>query len=210
MVRMGKMDETILAVNRKYLFDDEGLTFQGFTDNKGLIKEINRRLGNFIEVRRGDAEEDSELKQPIPYAIIKRGEEVFLYRRLNSGGEHRLHDQLSIGVGGHMNRVGNIQNWKDTLYLNMVRELTEELTIRNTDGAIEPEIVGLINNDHDPEKVGLYHIGILAVLELPEHVDVEVRETDVLEGYWIRIRDLKKTPLFESLESWSQIAVEVL
>ncbi len=205
---MGKMDEMILVVDRQHLFEEEQLTFQGLLTGKHEVERFMKKFNKYFEVRRGDAEANHKWKQPIPYGILKRGDEVFLYKRLKGGGEARLYDQLSIGVGGHMNRFGSIVNWEDNLVINLHRELHEEL-ILNLPKDYEPEckVVGLINDDNN---VGLYHIGIPVIIELPEHIEVTVRETDKLDGSWIRTRDLKKTPLFESLESWSQIVADVL
>lgn len=206
---MAKMDEKILAVNREHLFESELLTFQGVLTDPVEVRRIMNKFSKYKEVRRGDAEEDLALKQPIPYAIVRRGDEVFVYKRLSGGGEARLHDQLSIGVGGHMNRINDIRNWIDNLLMNFHRELHEELDIKiNTDERQEINVVGLINDDED--DAGLYHIGILMVLNLPAESEVSVRETDQLEGYWLRAKDLWKEPLFESLESWSKLAVEAL
>jgi predicted NUDIX family phosphoesterase len=204
---MSKMDEMILAVDREHLFESELLTFQGILIDPKSINRIMKKFDKYKEVRRGDAEYDVTLKQPIPYAVIRRGDEVFVYKRLEGSGEERLHNQLSIGIGGHMNRVNDIRNWRDNLEINFMRELHEELDITST-GFIEPKILGLINDDDDDS--GLYHIGILMVLDLPRNAEVEVSETDQIEGYWLRAKDLNKSGLFESLESWSQFAVEVL
>lgn len=201
------MDEMILAVGRDRLFMNETLTFQGVLTDMRTVKNIMKNFFVYKEVRRGDVEEDVTFKQPIPYAIIKRGNEVFVYKRLSGGGETRLHDQLSIGVGGHMNRINDVRNWDLNLMINFYRELNEELDI-NVDDIPQPEIVGLINDDAG--DAGLFHIGILMVLNLPEHAEVTVKETEQLEGYWLRISDLNKTPLFDNLETWSQFAVEVL
>lgn len=206
-MRMDKMDEQILVIDREYLFDDEELTFQGVMTDPHFVKEIERRFKNYFEVRRGDAEDNPNWKQPIPYVIIKRGESVFVYKRLKAGGEERLHEQLSIGVGGHMNIIEGVFTWDYTLMGNLYRELDEELNIQSSVTPVT-KIIGLINDDEN--EVGKVHIGILAVMELPEEAEVTVKETDQLEGYWIRIRDLNKTPLFESLESWSQIAAGIL
>jgi len=206
---MGKMDEMILAVDRDVLFENEAYAFQGvLTDGQG-VKHVMNNLKMYKEIRRGDAEEDETLKQPIPYVILKRGDEVFVYKRLSGGGEARLHDQLSIGVGGHMNRIKGVTTWYHTLMINLYRELREELNIDIDSRLIpEPKIVGLINDDNG--DAGLYHIGILMVIELPLDTEVTVREIEQLEGYWIRSKDLKKEPLFESLETWSQFAVEAI
>jgi len=205
--KMSKMDERILVVDRGYLFEDEALTFQGLLTDPVKFKHIMKKFNNYFEVRRGDAEVNFEWKQPIPYTIIRRGKEVFVYKRLSGGGEVRLHDQLSIGVGGHMNKINDIRNWNDNLKINMFREIGEELRI-DTPLFSDPTIVGIVNDEEN--EVGRVHICILAVIDLPEDAEVEVQETEQLEGYWIRTKDLTKAGLFESLESWSQIAAGIL
>ena len=215
---MGKMDEMILVVDRDCLFEDEAYAFHGILTDKDFVKHVMRNFKQYKEVRRGDAENNEEWKQPIPSVILKRGDEVFVYKRLHGGGEVRLHDQLSISVGGHMNRINDVRNWETNLMINLQRELHEEVDIQINDITeskedsyayeMVPKLIGLINDDSN--DVGLHHIGILYLLELPEYAEVTVRETDQLEGYWLRIKDLTKSPLFESLESWSQLAAEVL
>jgi predicted NUDIX family phosphoesterase len=206
---MSNLDEQIMVVDRQHLFEEEELTFQGLLTAPKMIRYIMKKFEKYFEVRRGDAEVNEKWIQPIPYAIIKRGEEVFLYKRLKGSTEERLHEQLSIGVGGHMNRFGGIRNWDDNLIINMHRELHEELNF-DVPNDYEPEgtVLGLINDDSS--EVSRVHIGILAILEIPSDVNVSVKETDKLEGYWVRIRDLKKSPLFEGLEGWSQIAAGIL
>jgi predicted NUDIX family phosphoesterase len=205
-MKVGKMDERILVVDRNYLFENEELTFQGLLTDKEKIKPLMVKFMEFEEARRGDVETDKSWKQPIPSVIITRGDEVFVYKRLHGGGEERLHDQLSITVGGHMNRVNGIRNWGINLLKNVQRELYEEVSIVGKHTL--PGLVGLINDDSN--DVGLHHIGILFKLEIPDDTEVTVRETDQLEGYWIRKQDLTKSPLFEGLESWSKFALEVL
>lgn len=201
---MGKLDERILVVDRKELFDDEIFAFEGVRTRHGMINHFMRRFRKYREVRRGDAETNEAWKQIIPSVIIKRGDEVFVYKRLNAGGEERLHDQLSLTVGGHMNRINDVKDWGTNLIMNVQRELHEEVHIKGPNRL--PEIVGILNDDSD--EVGRVHIGIIFVLELQEGVEVEVRETDKLEGYWLRTRDLTKAGLFDALESWSKYIVE--
>jgi len=205
---MGKMDEMILVVDRDYLFENESLTFQGVLTSEHVVNHIMRGFKAYKEVRRGDAEEYEGWKQPIPYAVLRRGDEVFVYKRLSGGGEARLHDQLSIGVGGHMNVIYGSSDWDNILKVNLYRELSEELRINLFGVSSSSKIVGLINDDEG--DAGLYHIGILFVIDLPSNAEVTVRETKQLEGYWIRTKDLVKEPLFSSLETWSRYAVAVL
>lgn len=204
---MGKMDEIILAVDRKHLFHNEGMVFQGVLTNPRALDYFMTKFREYKEVRRGDVEQDSNWKQPIPSVILKRGDEVFVYKRLSAGGEARLHDSLSISVGGHMNRINDVRNWETNLIMNLQRELHEEVELSMPDN-LQPELIGLINDDSN--DVGLHHIGILYLLDLPIGCEVTVKETDQLEGYWLRIKDLTKAGLFEALESWSQLAAGVL
>lgn len=205
--KINKMDEEIIVVNREILFENEALKFQGVIIDKDSVKYMMAKFEDFTTIRRGDAEVNPEWKQPIPYTIIRRGDEVFIYERLKGGGEERLHSQLSIGVGGHMNDLEGTSSWEETLEFNMYRELGEELEIISSRYP-EPKILGLINDEEN--EVGKVHICILTIIDLPKDAEVNVRETDTLDGYWIRIRDLKKVPLVNRLESWSQIASLIL
>lgn len=206
-----KNDEMILAVKRADLFNDEELFFSGLMEDEKTVKRISSEFNNYVEIRRGDAEVDVRYKQMIPYVVIRRGEEIFVYKRLNNGGEERLHGQLSIGVGGHMNRINDIRDWDSNLMLNMYRELNEELDIqynvdlRHNNGE-DYKVVGLINDD---SGVGLYHIGILMIIDLPIQAEVIVRETDVLQGEWSNLYTLSGYQ-YVFLEEWSKIAVQKL
>jgi predicted NUDIX family phosphoesterase len=210
-----KWEEQILAVEVDKLFDFGTLWFQGTQTNEENVKTIMKNISeNFVVKRRGNlndptpAENNMEInenyKQPIPYAILRKGNEIFLYKRLNGGGEKRLHDQLSIGVGGHMNKIVGTTFGLE-LVQNMYRELNEELNIE-TKVAPEATILGFINDDEN--EVGRVHIGILVEIYLPDDANVSVREVEQLEGGWVRVKDLQKSPLFENLESWSQVAVK--
>lgn len=206
---MGKMDEMILAVKRDDLFGEDGvLSFEGVITKSTMMTEIMENFSKYKEVRRGDVEDDVTYKQPIPYAIIKRGNDIFLYERLKGGGEARLHGTSSIGVGGHMNRINDVRDWTENLNINLFRELGEELNII-TDSYPEPKVIGLINTDGD-KGVGQFHIGILMLVELDEYSEVTVRETDSMSGRWVDKHDLVITPQFAELEVWSRLAALIL
>lgn len=200
------MDEQIIVVPRSKLFENESLAFQGVSNDVNLLNKIIDNIDNsFSIMRRGDAEEDFNYKQPIPYAVLKRGNDVFIYERLTGGGEKRLHNQLSLGVGGHMNGVENY-SFNDLLYENLNRELDEELYISNK--KFDINIIGLINDDEN--EVGRVHIGLLAIIELNNDVDVRVREVNQLKGGWIQIKDLINDDIYNDLETWSQFVADLL
>ena len=97
------MSESILVVRREYIA-------RYLTEDFGLITENVDEIERIIEERhefrpRPEMEVDPTYKQVIPYVLVTRGDEVFVMRRLKKGGETRLHGQLSLGVGGHINPV---------------------------------------------------------------------------------------------------------
>src|SRR3989304_1111901 len=91
------LDELILVVPRGRLLPPGGLDGFSVSGVDAYVERI-RRHGDFR--RRGDVEEDSSLKQIIPYLIIRYRERIFLFQRSTRGGEERLHGLYSIGVGG--------------------------------------------------------------------------------------------------------------
>ena len=210
---MSKMDEEIIAVKRTKLFGhSDEYAFSGFLSydkNFELSELLLNRLFKDNELgRRGDYEEDPSYKQPIPYVVLMtdgpNGLEVYTYERLKGGGEARLHNKLSIGVGGHMNLLYDYP----TLYDEAVRELDEELHIDvNT---CRYRVVGMINDDSS--DVSRVHIGILITAKVPPTLakEIHVREEDQLRGEWINIEKLREVSMASRLESWSAIALDYL
>ncbi|MFJ8247239.1 hypothetical protein [Peribacillus asahii] len=215
---MKKEDEIIIVVSRKNLFEDEALTFQGSTSDKELVDKIMYNMDKYYKsMRRGGTKEldvpktkNAELnfafKQPIPYIIIKRGDQFFVTERLEGGGESRLHGKLSMGAGGHMNPLEKDYYSIDKIIaINTERELEEELDIQ---GEYNLNIIGLINDDS--EDVSRVHIGILGFLELEEGGEVAVRETDQLAGKWYTIDELREPSTYNRLENWGKIVVNMM
>jgi predicted NUDIX family phosphoesterase len=209
---MSKMDEQIVVIECSKLFDGvykDELRFQGTeTDGEMIKRFMNRISNNYTIMRRGDAEENTLFKQLIPYAVLKRGNEVFVYERLSGGGETRLHNQLSIGIGGHANEFDG-DNIYDLINENLQRELDEELDIEYSIQYKNPiKVIGLVNDDQ--QDVGKVHIGVLVLINLPESTIVSVREVEQLKGQWVAIEELSNPDLFDRLESWSQYALDAL
>jgi predicted NUDIX family phosphoesterase len=209
---MSKLDEQIVVVECSKLFDGvykDELRFQGTETDSEMIKRfMNRIANNYTIMRRRDAEENTLFKQLIPYAVLKRGNEVFVYERLSGGGEARLHNQLSIGIGGHANEFDG-DNVYDLINENLQRELDEELDIEYSTQYKNPiEVIGLVNDDQ--QDVGKVHIGVLVLIDLPESTIVSVREVEQLKGQWVAIEELSNPDLFDRLESWSQFALDAL
>jgi predicted NUDIX family phosphoesterase len=145
---------------------------------------------------RADVEDDPSFQQLIPYVVVLDRGRVFLMRRLRTGGDTRLHDRYSIGVGGHIGpEDGGLEG-------GLVREWTEELV---ADWAPDFRFVGLLNDDTDP--VGAVHLGVVYTVEAAGR-PIAVRETHKLEGRWATLAEADA--LGDRLETWSRLVLEHL
>lgn len=188
--------EQVLVVQRskieQYISDKNGLITVGTDELFNMIKK------EYEFMPRPEAEESPAFKQIIPYVILRRDDEIFVTRRLNKGGEARLHGKISIGIGGHINPV---DEQGDMLMSGLWREIHEEVEL-NTHGELSP--CGFINDDSN--AVGSVHLG--ACFVLPVDGDVYVKETEKLEGLWMTRKQLMDN--YDSMETWTRIAMEVI
>ncbi len=163
-----------------------------------------RSRGFFVERRH--AETDSTMKQIIPYCVILRegpaaaAPEIFTMRRKETGGESRLFNLHSIGVGGHINPVDGDA---DPLLVGLTREIEEEVII---DEPMRPEPLGVINDE--TQAVGSVHFGLVYGLRVEG--DVRVRETEQLEGHWTPTATLTEmlSTDRDAFESWSALILD--
>ena len=156
--------------------------------------EVIAAEGEYRE--RAAAEADPTWKQVIPYLVLRDGERWFLMRRTKAGGDARLHDLWSIGVGGHLNPGdGDVEG-------GLRREWREEVV-----AAFEPafEPVGLLNDDTTP--VGAVHIGIVVLADAAGRL-VEIRETDKLSGSFVTTDEV--AAVRDSMETWSRLVFDAL
>lgn len=149
---------------------------------------------------RPDMELDPSYRQIIPYVAVTRGDEVFATRRLNAGGEARLHGKLSLGVGGHIERVDDDTS-EGILMRALEREVAEEIAVENI---VSLTPLGVINENGD--EVSRVHLGFLFRMEVTG--DVAVRETEKLEGQWLKLSELHDYDA--QFEGWSRIAAEAI
>ncbi|MFZ4774123.1 MAG: hypothetical protein ACOYM3_02090 [Terrimicrobiaceae bacterium] len=199
---MAKPEEQILVIKRE-LFDELG-SFQG------LCPEVDRYLQAFLLkennffVPRSAAEQDPSLKQLIPYAIFRHEGKILHYTRGAKSGEKRLVAKGSVGIGGHINDTDeSLFSFDQSAYHNAVqREIREELRLG---GGFTETAVALINDDST--EVGRVHLGVVHIVDL-ENADVQAGEKAIAElGFATREELLARR---ESLETWSQIALEGL
>ena len=181
---------------------------QGSTWSSSAFESAVLRHGFFVE--RARAEGNPDWKQVIPYSIVECDGRVLLLRRLSKGGEARLHDKHSIGVGGHINPQDlgantNASNSRaDPIDAGTRREVEEELTVR---GKYEVQRIGILNDDSNP--VGAVHVGVVQVITVQG--SVEIREKEQLEARLVTTDELKAMlAQGANFETWSSLLIRRL
>lgn len=198
--------EFVFVVPREALFPDSyPHGFQPFGSGPGTadaarFQSVVEREGFFVE--RAYAERSPHLKQVIPYGIVEVDGRVLTVKRTKRGGDARLHDKYSIGIGGHLeprDLTSDVE--RDPLPAGTRRELEEELAVR---GAYELRTVGWINDDSNP--VGAVHVGVVQLVHV--RGSVEIREKEQLEG---RLSSLEELGALldqgADFETWSKLLV---
>lgn len=189
--------ENVLTVKRELIAQ--------FLPEKGISSEscdklVDIILSNHEFLPRPEAENDPSHKQIIPYVVLCQGDKVFVTRRLKKGGESRLHGLLSLGVGGHINPEAD-GDGTDVLTRGMMREISEEVNVAQM-GTLTPR--GIINDDTN--EVGTVHLGLFYTLEVEG--EVSIRETEKLEGFWLKRSELSEK--LEEMETWSQFVSSII
>jgi predicted NUDIX family phosphoesterase len=192
-------DELVLVVPRRVLMPDPGWHGIGSDQMSGAVFEaLVAEQGEFR--RRGDMELDRSWKQVIPYPVLRDGPRWFLMRRTRAGGDARLHDRCSIGVGGHVNpEDGGLDG---NLSTALRREWLEELDV---DFVPAFRFVGLLNDD--TTAVGRVHVGLVYEADAAGR-PVTIRETDKLSGGFVD--SIEVEAVAADLETWSRLAFEHL
>lgn len=196
--------EFVFVAPREALFPT--CTPQGFRPFAGeadarVLRATLKEHGFFVE--RARAERTPAWKQIIPYCVVASEGRVLLMKRRAKGGEARLFDKLTIGVGGHINPVDG-DDAGELVLAAARREIAEEIDIP---AAYELRLVGTINDDTNP--VGAVHLGL--VFAVNTSGPVTIREQDVLEGDLVDADELRaKLARGENYESWSAMLVPAL
>jgi predicted NUDIX family phosphoesterase len=185
------MSEQVMVVEREHLV--------AHLVERGLVQTVSDDVFDLIVERhffldRPTAEESPQYKQIIPYVLIRHDGSYFLLQRTRKQTEARLHDKLSLGIGGHVN--------PDTpdLLDGLQKELDEEIGVS---GDYDISFVGLLNDD--TTEVGRVHLGAVYVLDARD-ATVEVRETEKMTGRWVPRAELAE--LRDQMETWSQIVYD--
>jgi predicted NUDIX family phosphoesterase len=188
--------EQVWVVPRAELFPG-GAPHGFWAASDSFLRRI--REGGFFAPR-PEVEEDPSLKQVIPYGVLWRPGRIFLFRRSRKGGDSRLHDLRSVGVGGHVNPPDR----EDVVLRALAREIGEEVALPE---GWTPRIAGFLNDDSTP--VGSVHVGVVVSVEVPPG-PVEVRERDRMSGSFLAMDELLRLHSLErgGFETWSALLLD--
>jgi predicted NUDIX family phosphoesterase len=183
-------EELVLVVPRRVLMPDPG--WRGIRSDLWTGDRFEALVTEHGEYRpRGEVEPNRSWKQVIPYLVLRDGSRYFLMRRTRAGGDARLHDLWTIGVGGHLNPGDG------DLAGGLRREWREEVR-----ASFEPEfeLIGLINDD--TTDVGSVHVGAVYVADARGR-EVTVLETEKLTGAFAEPGEVAR--VVDRMESWSAL-----
>lgn len=185
--------ERVLVVPRS-LVPDEASWYGLRTDGLDAFLAVVAEHGRFEP--RAAMEVDPSFKQIIPYLVLRDGDDYFLMRRTRAGGDARLFEKWSIGVGGHLD-PGD-----EDIAGGLRREWHEELV-----AGFEPAFTPYALLNDDTTDVGAVHLGVVVLADTSGR-PVDVRETHKLSGAFASPAEVAAG--IDHLETWSRIVFEAL
>ncbi len=203
-----KTDERVLVIPAMYAID----VCKGFSSDT-TSQKLAAELINSDQLRfmpRSQVEDDPEFLQLIPYVIlyyynpkpvVGTAFRVFTYCRGRAGGEARLTDKRSLGVGGHINDSDAVLP-RDAFKVGVGREIEEEVAcsfcrVGNLHGTIYD----------DTDAVGQVHLGIVISFRLLDS-PIITRDKSIVDPMLCSIDSLIAGA--ESFENWSRLIIDGL
>ncbi|MGS0754020.1 hypothetical protein ACVBEH_04270 [Roseateles sp. GG27B] len=152
---------------------------------------------------RPSAETNRDLQQVIPYAVLLDPVgKLWAYRR--TGGDARLRQRASIGVGGHIEDVDEQGNFLATVRAALWRELNEEL--QQPPNFVDAKPLAWINEQ--VSAVGQVHLGLVFAVAWTLPSDPMPKPGEGLEA--IGFVDPEEVTEAAGFELWSVLAAQAL
>ncbi|MCX8200065.1 MAG: NUDIX domain-containing protein [Candidatus Micrarchaeota archaeon] len=203
------MEKKCLVVKNEYIFGKEGeRVFYGFKHIGDInidIEKLIREHGEYKE-RYGEhgMESNPNYQQIIPYILFRHKGRFFMYERLGGGGEKRLYNLKSLGIGGHID-PGDFGD--QTLAQALRREFFEEVAYA---GRFEPKMVGLINEKGagDGKDVQDVHLGVVFLVDGDsDSIDIAPEEKNSNKKVGLfSVEEL--AGFYSQMEGWSKIVYD--
>jgi len=152
------IDENVLYIDRDLLESKVDIYLEKIKYTENELEDLFNTFETSFYPRKL-AENDRNKKQIISYCIIiNENNEILTYTR--KGNEKRLHNLMSIGIGGHINDSDMQKDFYTTLYKGTIRELEEELP-----GISDYQIIPLGIINEELSSVGHVHTGFVCVVK---------------------------------------------
>lgn len=199
---MSKDDEQVLVCDTS-VFQGIGGLFEGVNLNwLPYYKEIIEKKNCWFE-RRGDVEDAPARKQIIPYCILYSHGKILCYTRGKSGGEGRLHDFLTFGIGGHINPIdGEVNDYP--YFKSVYRELNEELQI--VCPIYHFGMMGIVNTEEN--MVGKVHVGFIHVFLVEDFSKINSGELAIDQVQFLTPEEIALNHY--RLEYWARLCCDSL
>jgi len=183
-----------MVVKNSHLFSDINRESKVYnTEDSNFETKI---LENFEFMVRKVAEENTDYKQPITYAIVLNEQnDIFVYIRWgkdSAAGDARLHEKLSVWVGWHLERED--EEVENPLRDCLARELEEEIALRE-ENITEIFPIWYINDDRNP--VGEVHIWVSYIVKT-QNFNPLMEDWELASGEFVSYEKLR-----EMIESWN-------
>ena len=159
------------------------------------VEFIVRTYGTFIP--RSIAEQDENYRQIIPYVVLRQKDEYIIFKRTENQTEARLHNLITLGVGGHIN-MDDCDKPVCALRRGLTREINEEVDI--IPGNIS--FVGIINDNSS--EVSRVHLGLLFIQDVIEYRGINEKEN------FVEIRTKNPMEYVDQMEGWARLTAEYL
>jgi len=162
--------------------DEEVLCVEAWYAKQYKPSESIRNSAEHFWCVRSKCENDTEIRQIIPYCAIRMGTKFLVYDR--KGTEDRLHGFASMGVGGHIKKPESF--WK-----GMDREIEEEAGVTRK---LATSFMGTICRSDSP--VNSVHLGVCYLID----VESATPKAELVNPRWLSLTECAE----QNLEDWSR------
>jgi predicted NUDIX family phosphoesterase len=174
----------------------------GFVDYK--LNNADLMIG-----QRASLEKDDDFRQLLPISIFTHKGKVWAYERTSKSNESRLHNKISVAIGGHFDLSDlivkdSVIDFKQSLSCTMARELEEEVSLTSS-------IISSVELENkvcaDDTEVDRVHIAVVYMHELDGEGLCSSEDKLKTLGF-IEPAELLKGGY--NLEAWARIICEIL
>lgn len=222
-----KRPQFILAMDASFWDNVNDLVLM---DKDEFLREAQEHL---IYGQREKLEKDVRFRQLLPYQLFYQKDEdgtirYLAYTRTNKGAEVKLHDNRSIGWGGHIDLADvnvddkdhSIIDLEETLIYASNRERNEEVRFIGNerhdtlDFRVEGvDIAGFIAQQYtnqayptDDPPVGLVHLGLIILTPIPAGYTAYSNEAEIEKIELLSAKEMLADP--RPIEDWTRIILE--